>query len=118
MLFDKCFIHWPSVLSLNHPFAIYEKAGGDAPYVVSLGHSTVFIQQNGERQALSLSENLHNFPPFTDIHRQDGETLVFVLLVSLLQSGPLCTAVRSPGGPEIEKHDLASQLTQSHLVAV
>ncbi|GAG44647.1 unnamed protein product, partial [marine sediment metagenome] len=83
------------MLNLNHPFAIDEKAGGDAWHTVSLSHITVFIQQDGKRQALFLGESLHSSPPFTDIHRQDDETLVVVLLVSLLQSGPLATAVRS-----------------------
>ena len=97
------------MLNLNYPFAIDEKADGDALHTVSLGHSTVIIQQNGKRQALFLSESLHSSSLFADIHRQDDETLVVVLLVSLLQSGPLATAVRSPGGPEIEEHRLASQ---------
>jgi hypothetical protein len=43
---------------------------------------------------------------------------VAILLVSILQSGPLATAVRSPGGPEIEEHRLASQAAQRDLVAV
>ena len=108
MLCNKCFIHWPSVPSLDHPCAIYEKAGGDASHAVSLSHATAFIQQDGKRQALFLSESLYNFPPFADVYRQDDETLIFVLLVSLLQSGPLRTAVRSPGGPKVHQHHLAS----------
>jgi hypothetical protein len=43
---------------------------------------------------------------------------VAILLVSLLQSGPLATAVRSPGSPEIEEHWSALQVAQRDLVAV
>ena len=57
-----------------------------------------------------LSESLYSDVFFADIHSQDDETLIAVLFVSLLQSGPLFTAVRSPGGPEIEKHRLAPQV--------
>lgn len=95
---------------LNHPLAIDEKAGGDAQHAVPFGHSTGFIQQSGKRQALSLNKSLHSGLPFADIHSQDDETLVAVLFVGLLQSGPLATAVRSPGGPEIEEHRLAPQV--------
>ena len=98
------------MLNLNDSFAIDEKAGGDAQHPVSFGHSTVLIQQSGKRQAVLLSESLHGFSLFADIHSQDDETLITVLFVSLLQSGPLATAVRSPGGPEIEEHRLASQV--------
>jgi hypothetical protein len=65
-----------------------------------------------------LSESPYSGVLFADIHGQDDETLVAILLVSLLQSGPLATAVRSPGGPEIEEHWPALQVAQRHLVAV
>ena len=106
------------MLGLNHPFAIDEKAGGDAQHAVSFGHNTAFIQQSGKRQALFLSESLHSPSLFAYVHSQDDETLIAVLFVSLLQSGPLFTAVRSPGGPEIDEHRLASQVAQRYLVAV
>ena len=57
-----------------------------------------------------LSESLYGGLLFADIYSQDDETLVAVLFVSLLQSGPLFAAVRSPGGPEIEEHRLAPQV--------
>ena len=110
VLSDKRFIRGAGVLNLNDSFATDEKAGGDAQQAVSFGHSTIFIQQNGKRQALFLSVSLHSFSLFADIYSQDDETLIAVLFVSLLQSGPLFTAVRSPGGPEIEEHRLASQV--------
>jgi hypothetical protein len=72
--------------------------------------SAAFIQQSGKCQALLLNESLHRSSLFADIHSQDDETLIAVLLVSLLQSGPLFAAVRSPSGPEIEEHRLASQV--------
>lgn len=103
---------------MNHPFTIDEKGGGDTLHAVYSGHITVFIQQVGKRQALFLSESLHSSPLFADIHSQDDKTLVLVLLVSLLQSGPLLTAERSPGSPEIEEHRFALQVAQRHLVAV
>ena len=103
---------------MNYTLAIDEKAGGDARHAVSLGHSTLFIQQNRKCQTLFLSKSLHSSPFFAHIHRQDDEALVAILLVSLLQSRPLATAVGSPGGPEIEEHRLASQVAQRHLVAV
>jgi hypothetical protein len=49
-----------------------------------------------------LNESLHSSSLFADVYSQDDETLIAVLFVSLLQSRPLFTAVRSPGGPEIE----------------
>ena len=98
------------MLGLNHPLATDEEAGGDAQHAVSLGYSTAFIQQSGKRQSLFLRESLHSPSLFADVHSQDDEALITVLFVSLLQSGPLCTAVRSPGGPEIDEHRLASQV--------
>ena len=98
------------MLGLNHPLAIDEKAGGDTQHAVSFGHNTAFIQQSGKRQTPFLSESLHSPSLFADIHSQDDEALIAVLFVSLLQSGPLATAVRSPGGPEIEEHRLAPQV--------
>jgi hypothetical protein len=106
------------VLGLNHPLATDEEAGGDAQHAVSFGHSAAFVQQGGKRQAMFLSESLYSGVLFADIHSQDDETLIAVFFVSLLQSGPLSTAVRSPSGPEIEEHRLASQVAQRHLIAV
>lgn len=103
---------------MNYTLAIDEKASGDARYAVFLSHSTLFIQQNRECQTLFLSVGLYSSPLFADIHGQDDEALVAILLISLLQSGPLATAVGSPGGPEIEEHRLALQVAQRDLVAV
>jgi hypothetical protein len=41
-----------------------------------------------------------------------------ILLMGGLQSGPLCSAVRSPGRPEVEKHWLPLKSAQSHLIAI
>ncbi len=92
---------------LDHPFASDEEAGGDALYAVFSGHRAVLVQQGGKGQARFLGIRLHSFLAFTNIHGQEDETLAAVLFVGFLQSGPLATAVRSPGGPEVEEHHLA-----------
>ena len=72
------------MLGLNHPLATDEEAGGDAQHAVSFGHSAAFVQQSGKRQAMFLSESLYSGVLFADIHSQDDEALITVLLVGLL----------------------------------
>lgn len=98
----------PGVSDLDYPFASDEEAGGDALYAVFPGYSAVLVQHGGKRQTRFLGISLHGSPAFTNIHGQEDEPLVAVLFVGFLQSGPLATAVRSPGGPEVEEHHLAS----------
>lgn len=106
------------MLDTDHPLAIDEQAVGDSTHAVNLGYSTISIQQNGECQVPFLGEGLHNCSPFADIYRQQDETLIEVSFVSGLQSGPLCTTVWSPGGPEIEQDHFALQFAQRPLFTV
>lgn len=108
VLLDKRFLQRAGVLNLDHPIAADEKTGRNAPHAVCSSHIRILIQQDGKCQALFLSESLHNPAPLADIHGQDDETLVVVLLVSLLQSGPLATAEMSPRSPEVKQHWSAS----------
>ena len=71
---------------MNHPFTVDEKAGGNTPYAVRLSHATNAIQQGGERQAQSLIVGLHSSPALVDVHSEDDQSLIAILLVGLLQS--------------------------------
>lgn len=94
-----------------------KETGGNALHLICSSCLATFIQQNGERQAQVLGKSLYSFPSFSDINRQDDETLILILLVGVLQSGPLATAVWSPRSPEIQQHHSSLQVTETAFVA-
>lgn len=57
-------------------------------------------------------------PALIQRNAKDDESLIFELLMDFHQRRPLCIAMVSPGGPEVQQHHAALETAQGHFLVV
>ena len=102
--------------------SIYEKIYRDSAHAKLEGKLQLGIQQIQERQVMGFDIILHQLTNFfiASLVNRDGQndqTFAAVILMNLLQRGPLSEAIRSPGGPEIQHDELSLEFTQASFFA-
>jgi hypothetical protein len=113
-------VPWREPVSAKPRFAatIDQKTGWHRPDGQTLRCACVSIAQDEEGHRLVAQEVGDRRIVAVDAHGHNHQTAFAHLLVEPAIEGQRAPARHAPGGPEIEEHDLASELVEPHLPAV
>ena len=103
----------------QYPFLVDEKARRRRIHAIHPADGAAGIAAHRERQAILVDELPRRsvFVP-NDVHAEDLESLVVVLVVDLRQNGSLPLTVRSGGVPEVHQDRAAPEARQGDAVAI
>src|SRR5207245_387641 len=97
---------------------VNQEAGGQADDAVPVGDPIVVVHHHQECMAVGSDVFGHLPCVFQLIDGQHHKALVTKLVVTGLHGRHLLCARLAPGRPEIEKHDFAVQIRESHLMTL
>ena len=92
-------------------FTVVNEAFGDSFHLEKIVYLSAGVEQHGIGN-LSFCDERLNLCGLLIGNRNDHESSIFVLVIERLQIGHFFAARRTPGGPEIYQHDLASEIPQ------
>jgi hypothetical protein len=101
----------------DDPVAVDDHRRGHSSDIKAIvGHCAVFVEHKRKTDTI-LAHERHDFWQFLfDINTQHREVVQLAILsMQGVQVGHLGLAGRAPGRPEVQQHDLASQIAQAHL---
>ncbi len=98
-------------------FAIDDDRARHAGHVVHTAHLAVLVIQHGEAHGRLLQPVVRGLRVRLDIHTDQGEAQLVVLLVNVLEQGHFLAARSAPARPEVEHDHLALVLRQVDLAA-
>src|SRR5690606_29925954 len=105
-------------LGAHNAIAVNEPRYRQSHNAVLRGDASIGIHEDGEGSAVVTRKPAHAVEVLFNVHAKDYQAPVPFAVIGFRELGKLTPTRRTPGGPEIEDHGLAAEITQPNDLAV